>query len=54
MFFFIDIEPVSSNLLPGSDICGINTQSRIYGGKETDLDEFPWMALIEYEKRTAQ
>ena len=46
-----DIDPVSSDLLPGFDDCGVNTQSRIYGGEKTDLDEFPWMALIEYEKR---
>ncbi|KAJ3647417.1 hypothetical protein Zmor_019296 [Zophobas morio] len=45
-----DIDPVSSDLLPGFDDCGVNTQSRIYGGEKTDLDEFPWMALIEYEK----
>nr|XP_015836792.1 PREDICTED: uncharacterized protein LOC661375 [Tribolium castaneum] len=45
-----DVESVTSNLLPGGDVCGLNTQSRIYGGEKTDLDEFPWMALIEYEK----
>lgn len=29
--------------------CGVDTQGdRIYGGQFTDLDEFPWMALLGY------
>lgn len=47
-----DVSPVTSDLLPDGSICGPNTQNRIYGGEKTDLDEFPWMALVEYEKRT--
>lgn len=42
-------KPVSSNLLPNS-ICGFDSQDRIYGGKEAELNEFPWMALVEYER----
>ncbi|XP_068082095.1 CLIP domain-containing serine protease B4 [Anabrus simplex] len=35
------------HLLP-MDICGPVADARIYGGKETGLLEFPWMALIGY------
>jgi secreted trypsin-like serine protease len=45
-----DMTPVRSDLLPDKDTCGIDTTKKIYGGQKTDLDEFPWMALIEYEK----
>lgn len=48
---YLGANPVRSNLIPSTDVCGISTQDRIYGGEKTDLDEFPWMALIEYEKR---
>ncbi|KAF2895588.1 hypothetical protein ILUMI_10583 [Ignelater luminosus] len=37
-------------LLPGKDICGITYNSRIVGGETTDIGEFPWAVLIEYEK----
>lgn len=37
--------------LPDPGICGSSTQNRIIGGKETGLDEFPWMALMEFTKR---
>ncbi|KAJ8982918.1 hypothetical protein NQ317_004574 [Molorchus minor] len=43
-----DVSPVSSNLLPEN--CGGSIEDRIVGGKETALGEFPWMALIEYER----
>ncbi|KAJ8721367.1 hypothetical protein PYW07_002142 [Mythimna separata] len=33
--------------------CGIdNNGDRIYGGQLTELDEFPWMALLGYKNRT--
>ncbi|XP_066995226.2 CLIP domain-containing serine protease B4 [Anabrus simplex] len=35
------------HLLP-MDICGPVADSKIFGGKETGLLEFPWMALIGY------
>lgn len=41
---------VTNRLLPGLDECGINGESRILGGEKADLTEFPWMALIEYER----
>lgn len=37
--------------LPQSPQCGRDVQDRIFGGKETDIDEFPWMVLLEYKKR---
>lgn len=38
----------SHPLLPSD--CGIDTEERIVGGEATDIDEFPWMALLEYQK----
>ncbi|XP_043472965.1 serine protease easter-like [Leptopilina heterotoma] len=35
------------NLLPTN--CGQETMGRIVGGEVTDIDEFPWMALLEYQ-----
>ncbi|XP_034938681.1 CLIP domain-containing serine protease 2-like [Chelonus insularis] len=37
-----------SNLLP--EVCGRDLSLRIVGGERADLDEFPWMALLEYQK----
>lgn len=38
-----------SNPSPRSE-CGIDTNGdRLYGGQFTDLDEFPWMALLGYQ-----
>ncbi|CAH1983355.1 unnamed protein product [Acanthoscelides obtectus] len=45
-----EAEPADSSLLPSIDECGTDTQDRIYGGEVAGIDEFPWMALIEYEK----
>ncbi|KAM3963662.1 phenoloxidase-activating enzyme 1 [Aphomia sociella] len=45
------IDPVSEeDSLPApKNNCGIdNNGDRIYGGQITDLDEFPWMALLGY------
>lgn len=31
--------------------CGLQTgDNRIFGGVETNLDEYPWMALLRYQK----
>lgn len=40
----------SEVLLPEPGICGSSTQNRIVGGEEAGLDEFPWMALLEFTK----
>ncbi|XP_055546193.1 CLIP domain-containing serine protease B4-like [Wyeomyia smithii] len=34
--------------------CGRELSNRIFGGQETDLDEFPWTALIRYRKPNGQ
>lgn len=40
-----------NTLLPRPGECGIDAQDRIYGGNETKIDEYPWMALLQYSKR---
>lgn len=40
-----------SPLLPTVGHCGIQIGNRIFGGKSTQLDEFPWLALLRYLKR---
>ncbi|KAG5334970.1 EAST protease, partial [Acromyrmex charruanus] len=44
--FQIDL---ANNPLLSND-CGRDLSQRIVGGERTDLDEFPWMALVEYQK----
>lgn len=39
-----------NSLLPQPGQCGNVLSNRIYGGNRTKIDEFPWMALIEYTK----
>ena len=39
------------SLLPKPGDCGIDAENRIYGGNRTNLDEYPWMALLQYLKR---
>ncbi|XP_030369258.1 melanization protease 1 [Scaptodrosophila lebanonensis] len=38
------------NLLPEIPNCGSSFGDRIYGGINTGLEEYPWMAMIEYTK----
>ncbi|KAL1404035.1 hypothetical protein pipiens_005477 [Culex pipiens pipiens] len=40
----------TSTSAPGGDTCGVDYSERIWGGNETDLDEFPWTALIRYRR----
>ncbi|XP_052836754.1 serine protease 7-like [Drosophila gunungcola] len=41
-----------SSLLPQPPTCGgVAIRNRIYDGKDTDLNEFPWMVLLEYRNR---
>lgn len=42
---------IYSPLLPTLRVCGLGVEDRIVGGIVTDIDEFPWMALIQYQKR---
>lgn len=46
--------PITTNLLPDTNQCGPDTTNKIYGGEAAQLDEFPWMALIEYERPNGQ
>lgn len=41
----------NSHLLPTTRQCGISYDNRIIGGTSTNIDEYPWAALIEYTKR---
>lgn len=42
----------SNEVLPKPPVCGpIAVNIKIYGGEETDLGEFPWLANLEYKKR---
>lgn len=44
----------AKTLLPNPEMeeCGIqNSDNKIYDGIETNLDEFPWMALLKYRQR---
>ncbi|EDV93353.1 GH18317 [Drosophila grimshawi] len=44
-----------NNLLPQAPACGPNSfQNRIYNGNDTALDDFVWMALLEYRSRDGQ
>lgn len=45
----LQYDPSSNPLLPTD--CGKELTQRIFGGEKTDLDEFPWMTLLEYAKR---
>lgn len=43
----------SLDLLPKPGVCGGgSTPRRIFNGQKTEIYEFPWMALLEYAKRT--
>lgn len=42
----------SSNILPSPGVCGLTSVSeRIIGGYDTQLDDYPWTVLLEYESR---
>lgn len=36
---------------PTKNECGISIGMRIYGGENADIDEFPWLAMLQYENR---
>ncbi|XP_031825659.1 CLIP domain-containing serine protease HP8-like [Nomia melanderi] len=44
---------LSNNPLLPAD-CGKDLSQRIVGGDRTDIDEFPWMALLEYSNPTSR
>ena len=36
--------------VPQPTICGDANDIRIFHGKKTDIDQFPWTVLLEYRK----
>ncbi|KAF2896027.1 hypothetical protein ILUMI_10148 [Ignelater luminosus] len=45
----VDFEgPITSALLPDVTVCGPFQQKRIEGGDATEIAEYPWMALLQY------
>jgi hypothetical protein len=42
----------NGNLLPAAGTCGLSTADRIVGGFKARIDEYPWLVLLEYSKRT--
>lgn len=45
-------ERVSVTDSPGPDVCGDDTNAgKITGGENAQLDEYRWMALLEYRNR---
>ncbi|KAH8287490.1 hypothetical protein KR054_008802, partial [Drosophila jambulina] len=43
--------PASMDALPQHPHCGTSFHSRVFGGRVTDLYEFPWTTLLEYSVR---
>lgn len=43
--------PPKPSLLPKPGECGVDAANRIYGGNDTNVDEYPWMVLLQYSKR---
>jgi len=40
----------SNKLIPDRSTCGLQSDNRILDGQVTGLDEFPWMALLQYRR----
>lgn len=40
--------------MPQPGQCGTQLKERIVGGQQTNIQDFPWMALIQYSKRNIQ
>ncbi|KAL5280017.1 CLIPB1 family protein [Megaselia abdita] len=52
--FVISTGAATLSLFPTSRACAGARSNKIFGGVETEIDEFPWMALIEYEKKNSK
>lgn len=39
-----------ADTIPNHDSCGLDTiKGKISGGENTEIDEFPWIALLKYQ-----
>ncbi|XP_050312707.1 phenoloxidase-activating factor 1-like isoform X2 [Anthonomus grandis grandis] len=47
-----DINFTPNSLIPNRQNCGIQFTDKIFNGESTQLDEFPWMGVIEYQTRS--
>ncbi|KAK5649793.1 hypothetical protein RI129_000822 [Pyrocoelia pectoralis] len=46
------LEDFNTNALPDRSVCGLEKEAkRVIGGTITDLDEFPWMAALEFKTK---
>lgn len=36
--------------LPAPGVCGVDSGDRIFGGTATKINQYPWMALLQYSK----
>nr|ASN76826.1 prophenoloxidase activating factor 1 [Octodonta nipae] len=43
---------VRNTALPGRNSCGFQETDKILGGENADMDEFPWMARLQYQNAT--
>lgn len=50
----IDAANTKKGILPSPPHCGTGLSNRIFGGNITGIDEFPWMALLEYTKNNVK
>jgi Regulatory CLIP domain of proteinases/Trypsin len=41
-------QPNRKNQLPGFERCGATSSNRIIGGRNAKVDEYPWLAMVEY------
>uniref|UniRef100_A0A182LWY5 CLIP domain-containing serine protease n=1 Tax=Anopheles culicifacies TaxID=139723 RepID=A0A182LWY5_9DIPT len=50
------LDQLAGGLLPNpkKNECGVSIGMRIYGGENADIDEFPWLALMQYENRKGE
>lgn len=37
--------------LPKPPVCGLSVGDRIFGGEKTEIDDFPWVVLVQFDKR---
>lgn len=45
-------DDTEQSLLPGTDVCGkVSTENRITNGKIASPGQFPWMAILGYQRR---